>query len=76
MERLDTNDWDTDDRLQAYFDGELSAPEMEELDQRVAEEEDLAARLEGLEEGRWQGPVPSGRGLHFVWIEARRANPE
>jgi len=30
----------------------------------------FAESLEGLEPGSWQGPVPSGFGLHLVYIEA------
>ena len=29
--------------------------------------------LQGLETGRWQGPVPSGFGVHLVFIEQRTA---
>jgi hypothetical protein len=36
----------------------------------------FAARLVELEPGRWQGPVPSGYGLHLVRIEERISSRE
>lgn len=32
---------------------------------------DFAARLDGLEVGTWAGPVPSGYGLHLVFVTKR-----
>jgi hypothetical protein len=35
--------------------------------------EEFATQLEGLPLGQWQGPVPSGYGVHLVLLEARSA---
>jgi parvulin-like peptidyl-prolyl isomerase len=33
--------------------------------------EGFAKQLSALESGRWEGPIPSGFGLHFVFVEKR-----
>lgn len=33
--------------------------------------EDFAKQISAVEQGRWQGPIPSGFGLHFVYIDER-----
>jgi PPIC-type PPIASE domain len=33
--------------------------------------ERFAERLVAVEQGRWEGPIPSGYGLHFVFLEER-----
>jgi hypothetical protein len=35
--------------------------------------EKFATLLAGMETGRWQGPVPSSLGAHFIWIDERVA---
>jgi len=38
--------------------------------------DDFAERLSALEQGRWQGPIPSAYGLHFILLEQRtQASP-
>jgi hypothetical protein len=38
--------------------------------------EHFAERLSALEQGRWQGPIPSAYGLHFILLEQRtQASP-
>ena len=32
---------------------------------------DFAERIFGVPMGRWQGPIPSGYGLHFIFIDGR-----
>jgi hypothetical protein len=33
--------------------------------------EDFAKQISAVEQGRWQGPIPSGFGSHFVFVEER-----
>jgi PPIC-type PPIASE domain len=33
--------------------------------------EDFAKQISAVEQGRWQGPIPSGLGLHFVFVDER-----
>jgi hypothetical protein len=33
--------------------------------------EDFAKQVSAVEQGRWQGPIPSGLGLHFVFVDER-----
>jgi hypothetical protein len=33
--------------------------------------EDFAKQISGVEQGRWQGPIPSSFGLHFVFVDKR-----
>jgi parvulin-like peptidyl-prolyl cis-trans isomerase-like protein len=33
--------------------------------------EDFAKRISTVEQGRWHGPIPSGFGLHFVFVDER-----
>lgn len=53
--------------LPSGFDG-ISADEVE-----AVFGPDFAAALLGLEPGRWSGPIPSGYGLHLVWLSEKRA---
>ena len=55
-------------------DSRMLEPRFENVPRRDVEAQfgaEFAAALEGVPEGRWQGPLPSGYGVHLVRVEAR-----
>ena len=46
-------------------------PPMSQSDIVQAFGEDFAKQISGVEQGRWQGPIPSSFGLHFVFVDKR-----
>jgi len=65
---------DSDEGAAAFGDPFLLGEEFHSLSQSDVVHtfgEEFATQIFTVEQGRWQGPIPSGFGLHFVFISER-----